>query len=196
MRKHDAKAGICAVLLALTAGCAPIALSAQYSPPAYESIPSGTAGGVRSVGTCRVGLGEVRDLRSDTQAMGQLHGVTVTASDTAGWLRSAFQSLNRDKRLQFDDKSADLVVSAELLKAYVTAPTSNTRSANVVVRVRYNRPGTTPEEKIYRGTDSGLNWSNGRDETQASLDESLGDILKDVDRDILTRCSAAQPASN
>jgi hypothetical protein len=194
VHSQDAAAGLCAVLLALTAGCAPIALSSQYSPPAYESIPSVPAGNRAQARACRVTLGDVRDLRSDTQAMGQLHGVAVTASDTAGWVRTAFKTLSRDGRLQFDDNALGLVVSAELLKAYVNAPTNNTRSATVVMRVRYTRAGIQPEEKIYGGTDSGLNWANGTDETQASLDASLAEILKDVDRDILSRCTA--PASN
>jgi hypothetical protein len=184
------------------AGCAnraPVTLSSQFTPPnnASWSSPQANRADAGPADTCRIRLGDVLDARADPQDLGDIGGRPIHQADQIAWLRSGLMSLNRDSRIQIVDAAAtekpDLEVSVELLKAYVISITSD-KSTNVVLRIRYARQGAALGEQIYRGTDTGVNWISGGDETQASLDYALAQILGDVDRDILARCDAEKTA--
>lgn len=187
-----------AVLLLLSAACAkdPIALSTQYTPPrAWPAKPYRHAKGG---GDCHIHLGDVRDVRADAQAMGSLGLRQVHAADSAAWIRSGLESLNRDYRITVVDKLAagdpGIDLNVELVKSYIETITT-VKSASVVLRVRYRRQGVALDEQYYRGVETGTNWANGIDETQSAFDSALAEILLAIDRDVITRCKAPLPAA-
>ena len=174
------------------AACAnrpPMALSSQYSPPSHQNWP---AKGEKVPHPCRVRVAEIRDLRSDPQAMGTMDGRLIRSADTTAWVRSGFLSLGRDPRLQMveGDAQHDLAIDADIIKAYAMSVTGETRSANVVLRVHYRRNDTSSGEQIYRGTENGANWSNGEGETQSAFDDALENLLNTVDSDLVARCTS------
>jgi len=167
-----------------------MALSSQYSPPSHQSW---TAGGEKASHPCRVRVAEIRDLRTDPQAMGMMDGRLIRSADTTAWVHSGFLSLGRDPRLQMveGDGQHDLAIDVDIVKAYAMSVTGETRSANVVLRVRYSRNGAPAGEQVYRGTENGVNWSNGEVETQSSFDDALENLLKTVDSDLVARCTSS-----
>lgn len=181
-----------AALLAplLLAACSrePVSLSPQFEPPvpyrdklAAQAADAGPA--------CRVFIGEVKDMRPDPRAMGSIAIRPVQAVDSAGWVRSALASLARDKRIRIAGTAADsnLVLNAEILKAYVMAITTQ-KAANVVVRVRYSRHGAADGEEIYRGALNDVDWIAGDDETQGALNDALSQVIDAVASDAVARC--------
>ena len=188
--QRRARAGITvAVLIAslLPAACAstPIVLSAQFTPPAGSRWA--VAATAPTAGACRVELAGFSDERSDPQAMGDMLGRPVRA-DTMAWLRSGFQMLARDTQiLLIDGPNADLVLHVSVLKAYLMTETAE-KSANVVVRIRYERHDAPVGDSYYRGTDKSVNFANAPSEAQGTIDAALADLLDRVAKDIVGRC--------
>jgi hypothetical protein len=142
--------------------------------------------------TCRVRLADIRDLRVDQQTMGRAGARQVIATDPVGWLRSGLETLGRDRQIQIadgpDGGDADLSIGVDLLNAYIMNITSETTATNVVVRVHFSRKDLPTQDKVYRGTSNGLNWTGGSSETQAAFDDALSDLLKGLDSDIRKSC--------
>jgi len=176
-------------LLAACVSTKPVNLSEHFTPP---RAAIGTAH-VPAGGACVVTLAHIRDLRSDTQSMGYIGARPVRAADTAAWLRSGFQSLNRDPRIKIADGTSGasgLVLNVEMLKAYMISITTD-KSATLVLRVRYTAGNAPVQEQIYRGTNTSSNWDAGDGETQTAFDAALEQALLSIDADIVARCAAA-----
>jgi hypothetical protein len=134
----------------------------------------------------------VQDLRDDPQAAGLIADRFVHAEDAPAWLRSGVLSISRDGRLEVSDappaNPADLTIRIELLKVYII-PINEAKSANVVIRVHFAGPGDAPDDQVYRGTFTSLNWASSADEARGALDIALSRVLASVDRDLASRCA-------
>lgn len=192
MRAGSFWRGIVAVLLTgLLFACTPpppVELSTQFTPPHH----AGWAASANWPGghpTCRIRLVAVRDQRLDPQAMGDIGGRLVHASDARGWVQSGLLTLTLDPRIEFVDDTArsNLVLDVDLVNAYMLSITMD-RSVSVVLRVRYSRQNKLQDEQVYRGVDTGTNWNSGREETQDAFDSALAQVIEDIDRDVGTRC--------
>jgi len=181
----------CLSLLTLAA-CAdqPVQLAPRYTPTdslGAANHPS-SAGGA----PCHVLLAGVQDLRDDPQAAGTFSERFVHAEDAPAWLRSGLLSISRDTRLDLSDQTppaaADLVIKVDLLKLYML-PINEAKSANVVIRVHYG-PGVQTDEQVYRGAFTSLNWTGAGGEARGAFDVALSRVLEDVDRDLVSRCTA------
>lgn len=178
---------------AAAAASSPVILSAQFTPPGFlwRLMPHDKGQGA---GSCRVRIAEVRDARADTTAMGDIGGRPIRATDNAAWIRSGLETLNRDQSIAFGGApdASDLVLSAELLKAYMISLTSD-KSTTLVLRVRYARDGVPETQHIYRSSDSGWNWSSGEAETQSQFDTALAELVAQIDADVRAKCAAGKP---
>lgn len=172
-------------LLAL-AGCAaqPVQLAPRYTP--VGSASEATRSPARLV-PCHILLASVTDLREDPQAAGVFGNRFVHAEDAPAWLRSGLLSISRVSDQPADD--ADVVINVELLKLYILT-INEAKSANVVIRIHFSGPRGAPEERIYRGAFTSLNWTGAGDEARGALDTALSRALASVDRDLQTRCAA------
>jgi hypothetical protein len=142
---------------------------------------------------CLVHLADVRDARPDPNDLGMMGLRVVRTADSLTWVQTALGPLKQDRRLLFvgDDKSAELVLKIELVKAYVM--TMNTqKSANVVLRVGYDHEGKDLDAQIARGRDTGANWANGAGEAQGALDRALTAAVSELDDEIVARCHALE----
>jgi hypothetical protein len=196
-RARASRAIAIAVLLFSASACTPpppVQMAPQFTP---SGTPSWTASGKgrtgdHATGACVVELAGVRDMRADPESMGAVGSQVFQAADTAGWVRSGFQSLGRDPRIKFVDKAAPadpaLLLNVELLKAYVTTVTSETHAATVVLRVHYSGQNGMRTDQVYRGTDNGVTWLSAGSEGQSSFNAALTEALEAIDRDILARC--------
>lgn len=189
------------VLLALatlvTTACAsnePVMLTSGFTPigrPAWASTlrdrPPATV--------CRISIGEVVDARGDTQSMGRFGGRYVRHDDTVGWVRSAVQSLERDKRLQFAsalDADAGVVMHVSLVKAYMEG-LATSKNATVVLKVRFVRGEQALGENTYRGDQTDVNWGSGDGEARDSLNIAMQEAIGVLDTDLLARCQTPPP---
>lgn len=195
MSAGPAAGAIAAGLAMLTlAACAdqPVQLAPHYTPTdslaeAHHASPEGR-------GPCRVLLAGVQDLRDDPQAAGTFSERFVHAEDAPAWLRSGLLSISRDARLTLGDQTpadkAELVIKVDLLKLYML-PINQAKSANVVVRVHYAGPTAPPDEQVYRGAYTSLNWTGAAGEARGAFDVALSKVLESVDRDLASRCAAS-----
>ena len=180
--------------LAACANQAPVVMSSQYTP---AEDAAGAMSYPRphhkqpAASLCRVRLAEIVDSRHDGAAMGYIGGRLIHAADAAAWTRSGLISIGGDGHLLIVDApspdGADVVVSAELLKAYMQTQTE-AKAATVVMRVRYDRRGGATETQTYRGSDTSLNWANGDKETEHALNRAMAQVLAAVRLDIYKQC--------
>jgi len=140
---------------------------------------------------CRVRIAAVNDARTATDSMGQLAGRPIRAQDSLQWVGSAFDWLSRDRRLKLvsEGDPADLVLTVDLLKAYVRSGAGMGKAANVVVRVRYTPRNGAEDVQLYRGIDTGVNWATAEDETKGVLNRALNQVLNQVNDDTAERCA-------
>ena len=142
---------------------------------------------------CNLTLAPIVDERLNPQSFGTVNNQTVRSGDPTVWVRKVFEALARDRRIVIKDGEPgnyDLALQVEQLKAYVVNVTGETRSVNVVVRVRYSRIQGDTYEETYRGTDNGLTWGGGQAESQTSFNIALLQIIDAVHRDVIFRCGA------
>jgi hypothetical protein len=164
-----------------------VEMTPRYSPPTQmTAAPPERA----PAGSCLVHLAGVHDLRTDPRSLGGVIGQKVHVEDSAEWIRSGIESLANGSAIRMSDEGDALSLDVDLLKAYLMNVTSETRSANVVLRIRYFVAGRPLDEQIYRGTDNGLVWTGSDDETQSSLNAVLAKALQTIRRDVLARCAA------
>jgi hypothetical protein len=188
-------AAAAATLMPPAAGASsPVILSAQFTPPGFmwRLMPRDKS---LVPGSCHVRIGEVRDARADTQAMGDIGGRPIRATDNAAWIRSGLESLSRDQSVTLGTAPApgDWVLNAELVKAYMLSLTSD-KSTTLVLRVHYAKDGTPETQQIYRAGDSGWNWSSGEGETQSQFDTALAELVVQIDTDLRAKCAAGGTA--
>jgi hypothetical protein len=177
------------------AGCVsnvPLEISSQFDPPRWPNWAENAA--PSSTHICHLVLAPIGDERINPQSFGTVNNQTVHASDPTGWVKRAFEALSRDPRIVIEESNSrahDLALQAELLKAYVVNITGETRSVNVVVRVRYLPVQGPTQEETYRGTDDGVTWGGGQSESQTSFNVALLQIIDAVHRDVVFRCGVA-----
>jgi hypothetical protein len=193
--------GFMAASILVLAGCAekgPAVVSSEYKPA--DDAPGSTPyprqhSKQPAASLCRVRVAEVVDARHDGAAMGYIGGRVIHAADAAAWTRSGLISIGEDGHLALVDNpspdGADVVVSAELLKAYMQTQTE-AKAATVVVRVHYVRRGGASETQTYRGSDTSLNWANGDGETEHALNRAMAQVLAAVRLDIYKQCELVE----
>lgn len=192
--KQCYRAGLATAFASLLSACVstvPLQMSDQYQPP---TRPAWAAPAIspNSAVDCHLRIATIQDLRPDPQSLGTIAGQALRTSDSIAWIRSALASLSRDPQLVMNEQadSAEIRLDVELMKAYVINITGETRSANVVLRVHYERNGQPLETEIYRGTDNALTWGAGQGESQSSFNIALSQIVEGVHRDVRALCSA------
>ncbi len=165
----------------------------RSAPPAWAKAAAPATG---AQGVCKVRLGEVRDLRSDTKAMGYIAGRPIHGVDGPAWVGSGLQTLGQDGRIEIVDAAAtaDVDLEVDILKAYILSLTQ-VKAATVVVRVRYRQGPGPATEQVYRGAKDSLNFASSEAETRAALNQALARAVDAVHRDVLGFCQAAQPGA-
>lgn len=153
------------------------------------SALAGNSVAMRPDGICRVRIASVRDTRGDPGSVGNLAGLAVHFTDTAGWVGSALDSLGRDPaiRIVTDGSEPDLVLDVEIVKTYVATITTE-KTARVVLRVHASGQGVTARDAYYSGSDTSPNWIGSRAETEGALNDALTNAVRQIDRDVVTWC--------
>ncbi|MGN6149388.1 MAG: hypothetical protein ACTHPD_12675 [Rhizomicrobium sp.] len=160
-------------------------------PSTFEH-PSGSASrkAAEQISTmCTIAISDIRDLRPDPGTMGTIGPTPLTMADAGTWLRSGFQTLNAAHGIEVvnNPRTAPISLSIDLLKAYVMNVTTETRTVNIVMRVRYDGKGG-PAERIYRGTTNHLTWFSAEKESYGSFNAALQQVLDAIANDIHARC--------
>jgi hypothetical protein len=189
MRKQlSLLAGGLACLATACASYEPVLLSSSFAPfggTTWEHTPRGNPPPV-----CRVGLGEFVDSRTDKETMGHIAGRFVRLDDAVGWVRSGFATLSKDKRIAVvdaDDVGDGMMLHVTLLKSYMGAQ-ATAKTANVVVRVRYEQGGAQVSEKMLRGDYTDVNWGSGDGEARDSLNAALQEVIAATHKDVVALC--------
>jgi hypothetical protein len=197
-RTGRAAGAAAAASLLLASGCVsekPAELGSVFTPPSHSwlslPLPKRTDAPRKA---CPVRLGTVTDSVPDPHVLGNIGGRPIHAADLDAWIRSGFRALGHDARLTLVDGAAEdaaVTVSLEVLKAYTLSLTTE-KSTNLVLRARFTSHGAADTEQIYRGVDTAVNWNSGQGETQTSFDRALAQVLEQLDRDMVARCTAGE----
>jgi hypothetical protein len=182
-----------AVMLSLSA-CAtdkPAELAGSFRPPPGVWLSKAPKTAPAGAKTCVVRLGQVSDSVDDPHVLGSIGGRPIHAADLDAWIRSGFDALKSDPRLDVGDAANALVVDLEVLKAYTLSLTTE-KSTNLVFRARFSGRGGDSAEQVYRGVDTAVNWNSGQGETQTSFDRALAQVLDQLDHDIVARCTTSE----
>jgi hypothetical protein len=166
----------------------PLDMTAAMYPPAPPPAKPG------KVPACRLHIAGIVDKRPET-TMGFMGRGMVLSSDAAGWVRAGFTDLQGDPRWTFADtpEDADLILDVEIIKSYIF-PVTTSKSANVVLRIRYSHAGGPLGENIYRGHRAAVNWAGTKEETAGLLNRALATTVELTRVDLMTGCSAAKAA--
>lgn len=166
----------------------PLDMTAAMGPPA----PTPPKPGKTTPPPCRLHISGITDKRSDP-SMGFMGRGVVQSSDTPGWIRSGLVTLQGDPRWSFADRpeDADLVLEVEILKSYIF-PVTTSKSATIVLRIRYSHAGGPLGENIYRGARDAVNWAGTKEETAGLLNRALLAAVDLVKADLSKGCTAAR----
>jgi hypothetical protein len=137
--------------------------------------------------SCRLAVGEVKDIRADA-SMGAMGRHVVGMADPAAWMRDGFKALKENRLLDLvaADDRPDVTLNVELVKAYVE-PLATAKAATVVLRVTYaGRSAAGP--KVYRGVHNATNWANTEGEMEGALTLALGEAVNQVRADATEAC--------
>lgn len=141
---------------------------------------------------CNLAITDIKDARPYVAGVSATEARGILESDASEWLRQGVAPLAHGTAIRFasadNSDSPALSASIELLKLNLIVTGGWTQAVNVVLRVRYARPGLAPEEQIYRGEANGPIWFDLEREKQSTIDRALARLLDDVKRDILARC--------
>ena len=147
---------------------------------------------------CLVHVGSVVDERLRKNDLGLVGSRVVSTEDLLPWLQQAFETLNnasaRTSSSGVEASSRRLVrLNASLKKLYVHTLLSSI-SANVLVAVSYAVDAGPLDSRLYRGTETGVNWTGSADSVSELLDDALADIIKNIRTDLMSLCRAQKPA--
>jgi GGDEF domain-containing protein len=101
-----------------------------------------------------------------------LHGIDQFGVNSAPPARSELESTQID---------------AELLVAWVSEVRVS-KTANIVLQVRYRRAGIESDPKIFRGATNSPAWTGSDEAMQQMLDEAMIKIVKGVAADLVESC--------
>lgn len=184
------------LLLAACAQPSPVLLSASYQmPPNRAKLSRTSAAAPRAI--CRLHVGQLRDLRSDTRSLGEIGGRPIHAMDVQAWVRSGLLSLDRNGTIVLVEsgQESDADISVDIQRAYVFSQ-ATTKAANIALTVHYNsRTGAVVDDRSFRGSDEGMNWASGDSEAQSALNRALANALEQLQTNILAHCTA-RPAAD
>jgi hypothetical protein len=86
-----------------------------------------------------------------------------------------------------------MMLHVTLLKSYMGAQ-ATAKTANVVVRVRYEQGGAQVGEKMLRGDYTDVNWGSGDGEARDSLNAALQEVIAATHKDVVALCVNKKPA--
>jgi hypothetical protein len=180
---------LCAGALGGCISDTPYVANATYKPPAAQP---GTVK-PQPFSHCYATVRSVIDKRSDPTTFGTVAGREVRApADIVAWIGTALQGIDQygiNTGVPADGTVPATEIQADLVMAWV----SNVRvskTANMVLSVRYRRGGIDSDPKLYRGATNTVNWSSNDGELQAMIDRTMTQIIKSMAADMLAVCKA------
>lgn len=158
-----------------------------YPPPPAEAIAAAQP-------FCRLTIHRVTDLRRDRTTLGIVGGRVIRApSNSEDWIRHHLARLRDDGvTVTFAAPAADETTPAmsaevQLMTAWAESVASS-RTATVIVAVRYDRAGAFAKQVSYRGSVTEINWWNSGAEMQAMIDACLSQILVAMRHELSILC--------
>ncbi len=135
-----------------------------------------------AIESCIVQVGSVVDERLRKNYLGLMGSRVISTGDVMPWLREAFEALKDGsipKSSSAVEASSRRLVSfnAGLRKLYVHTLQSSI-SANVLVAVSYTVDSRPYDTRLYRGTETGVNWTGSADSVFDLLDDALTDVIE------------------
>lgn len=176
MSKITLRAAAAMSMLLAACGSEPIQLHNELS---------WNAASLRAASSCNFSLAAVTDQTQNADKLGTIGKAPVLASDVVGWVRTAFEQVPG-----YLQQPQPLRLDIELIHAYIHS-LSVSKSADIVVRVSYQRPSQAGLTRIYRGADTSMNWFSSDDEMQSAFNRALKDLAQQVAADMGQFCMPA-----
>jgi hypothetical protein len=187
------------IIVVALQGCAtsPVTVRSSYAPPPAPTNRNGTVSKARAAEavSCTAHVLVMKDSRSDPTFLGVVAGRSVRSpGQGVEWIGAMLSSGLRHKGIALSvapeapaDRSV-VVAEARLLTAWVASVTTS-MNGTVVVAVRHD--ANDPEEKIYRGSSTVMNWASGEGEIQGLLDRAFDQMLIKLSTDLKARCTTS-----
>jgi hypothetical protein len=143
---------------------------------------------VWSIPGCPVQVGALVDERVRKRDLGSMGSRVVLTEDVMPWLRRAFEPLTGGAAITSSSLvSHPVTLSASLKKIYVQTLQSSV-SGNVLLSVSYVIDDRPFDARVYRGTDTSVNWTGSAITVSSVLDGALAAAIKGIRADLLGLC--------
>ena len=129
---------------------------------------------------CNVVVNTIDDDRPIADHLGNIGSSTVYANDSLKWLEQSLSTLESNHQPQIQP----IFINSSLKKLYVTSIHQN-RIGNVVLLVNFKK-GELDHSKLYRGSDTSINWFGT--EIAGSFEEALQLVIDDIKKDLENLC--------
>ena len=129
----------------------------------------------------------IEDRRLDRKLLGHIGPQAYVAESILPWIDRQLGAIHGpDLIIVNNPAKADVVITPYLLKFYLQS-IDVTKSAVVVLALKFEPSGQPAQERIYRGQYAGMNWSDSDEEMIGALRAAFSDCLHHIVTDLETQ---------
>lgn len=146
------------------------------------------------VGECVVSIAPVMDERLSGYELGTLGSQVIHGENVMPWVQHAVGTLTKNAgrnegadRVRTSVRYVDLQLA---LKQLYVHPLLSSAGANILLAGRYRVDQEASQPALYRGTETGVNWTGSAALVVSLFDAAMDGILSDMRTDIRHLCQA------
>lgn len=152
------------------------------------------------VGECVVSIAPVVDERTSKDDLGTLGPQVIHGENVMPWVQQAVgvlsQNISKSGGTDRVGASIPRVDVQSALKHLYVHPLLSSVSTNILLAGRYHIDQGSSQPFLYRGTETGMNWTGSAASIASLFDDAMDSILEDMRADIRHLCqvqSKGQP---
>ena len=138
--------------------------------------------------SCGIILEGISDRRHNKNSFGSSWNFEEFAKHVPQWIKTGLSNLETTN-IRPSSNENHISMRVDILKAY-THLRATAKNANLVLRVHFSQPDKQDFSKIYRGTDTSINWNTSPEEIESAMNSAFSIILNDISTDLTTSCLA------
>lgn len=137
---------------------------------------------------CPVYISSIIDKRSNPKSFGSSNNFEKFATTIPQWVEKGLLTLSKERSIKtsLPNQLSTISINVEILKAYIHF--ASAKNANLVLRVNFNTTNQS-NSKVYRGTDTSINWNNSPEEVEEAMNAAFSKLLKNLDIDLKDACT-------
>lgn len=151
-----------------------------------------TRGSRSDVGECVVSIAPVLDERTSKDDLGRLGSQVIHGENVMPWVQQAVgvlsQNISKSGGTDRVDASIRRVDLQLVLKQFYVHPLRSSVGTNILLAGRYRVDQEVSQPVLYRGTETGINWTGSAASIVSLFDDAMDSILADMRADIRHFC--------